>query len=131
MPQSNNDRTRFECSSPILCVSDMSASLRYCEEILGFKKADWGTNDFTSVSRDRAGIYLCQRGQGRPGTWVWLGLEDVERIYEEYKASGAKIRPGPLNFPWAYEMKVEDPDGHVLQFGSEPKEGQPFDEWHD
>jgi hypothetical protein len=25
-----------------------------------------------------------------------------------------------MNRPWAYEMQVEDPDGHVLRFGSEP-----------
>ena len=28
----------------------------------------------------------------------------------------------PENYPWACEMKVGDPDGHVLRFGSEPKE---------
>ena len=28
----------------------------------------------------------------------------------------------PEHYPWAYEMKVTDPDGHVLRFGSEPKE---------
>jgi len=131
MSHSNKDRTRFGCSTPILYVSDLTASLGYYEEILGFKKADWRTNDFTSVNRDRAGIYLCQGGQGRPGTWVWLGVEDVESLYEEFKASGAKIRHAPLNFPWAYEMKVEDPDGHVLRFGSESKDGRPFDDWHD
>ena len=30
------------------------------------------------------------------------------------------------NYPWAYEMKVEDPDSHVLRFGSKPKEDRPF-----
>ena len=40
MSQSNNPRTRFECSSPILYVTDMTASVRYYERILGFKKAD-------------------------------------------------------------------------------------------
>ena len=28
----------------------------------------------------------------------------------------------PTNRPWAYEMQVVDPDGHVLRFGSEPRE---------
>jgi hypothetical protein len=54
----------------------------------------------------------------------------VESLYEEHKASGAKIRHAPLNFPRAYEMKVEDPDGPVLRFDSLPEEHQPFNEWH-
>jgi Glyoxalase/Bleomycin resistance protein/Dioxygenase superfamily len=109
----------------------MAISIRYYVDVLGFDKAEWSNDDFTSVNRDRAGIYLCRGGQGRPGTWAWIGVEDVATLYEEYKASGAKIRHAPANYSWALEMKVEDPDGHVLRFGSEPKEGQPFDEWQD
>jgi predicted enzyme related to lactoylglutathione lyase len=131
MSQADRPRTGFECSTPILNVADMSISVRYYVDVLGFKNAEWGTGDFTSVNRDRAGIYLCRGRQGRPGTWVWIGVEDVERLHEEYQASGAKILHAPVNYPWAYEMKVEDPDGHVLRFGSEPKDGLPFDEWHD
>jgi predicted enzyme related to lactoylglutathione lyase len=114
-----------------LNVADMSISVRYYVDVLGFKNAEWATGDFTSVNRDRAGIYLCRGRQGRPGTWVWIGVEDVERLHEEYKARGAKIRHAPANYPWAHEMKVEDPDGHVLRFGSEPKTDLPFAEWHD
>jgi predicted enzyme related to lactoylglutathione lyase len=123
--------TRFENSAPILKVADMSVSVRYYVEVLGFKNADWGSDDFTSVNRDRAGIYLCRGGQGQAGTWAWIGVDDVEALYEEYQASGAKIRHAPRNYPWALEMKVEDPDGHVLRFGSEPKAGLAFDAWSD
>ena len=131
MSRPNGLRTRFEGSAPILKVTDMSISLRYYVEVLGFQNADWGTDDFTSVNRDGAGIYLCRGGQGQPGTWVWIGVEDVEALYEEYQASGAKIRHPPANYPWALEMKVHDPDGHVLRFGSEPKSDLPFAAWSD
>jgi predicted enzyme related to lactoylglutathione lyase len=127
---SNNDnltRTNFECSTPILMVTDMTISVRYYVDVLGFKNAEWGTNDFTSVNRDRAGIYLCRGSQGQAGTWIWIGVEDVETLHEEYKTTGAKIRHSPQNYPWALEMKVEDPDGHVLRFGSDSKQGVPFD----
>lgn len=120
-------RTRFEGSTPILMVADMTASVRYYVDVLGFTNADWGSDDFTSVNRDRAGIYLCRGGQGRPGTWVWIGVEDVEALYQEYQAKGARIRHAPQNYPWALEMKVEDPDGHVLRFGSDAKADMPFD----
>jgi len=109
----------------------MAASVRYYVDVLGFHSAAWGTDDFTSVNRDCAGIYLCRAGQGQPGTWVWVGVEDVQGLYEEYRASGAKIRHAPRNFPWALEMKVEDPDGHVLRFGSEPLADRPLDSCSD
>jgi predicted lactoylglutathione lyase len=129
MPRTNNSRTRFEGSAPILKVTDMSVSVRYYVDVLGFENADWGTDDFTSVIRDSAGIYLCRGAQGQPGTWVWIGVEDVAALHEEYIASGARIRRPPENYPWAYEMQVEDPDGHVLRFGSEPRSGLPFAAW--
>lgn len=99
MAPTNEPRTRFEGSAPILKVADMSVSIRYYVDVLGFKNADWGTDDFTSVNRDGAGIYLCRGGQGQAGTWVWIGVEDVEALYEEYKASGARIRHPPRITP--------------------------------
>jgi hypothetical protein len=107
----------------------MARSVRYYVDVLGFANAEWGNEEFTSVTRDQAGIYLCRGGQGQPGTWAWIGVEDVAALYEEYKASGARIVHAPENYPWAYEMKVGDPDGHVLRFGSEPREDLPFGEW--
>jgi len=118
--------TRFEGATPILRVSDMATSVRYYVEVLGFTGASWGTNDFTFVQRDGAGIYLCRDSQGCWGTWAWIGVEDGAVLYEEYRKSGAKLRGKPRNFPWALEIQVEDPDGHVLRFGSEPDEGLPF-----
>jgi len=124
-------RTRFEGSAPILSVTDMSASLHFYVDVLGFRNADWGSDAFTAVNRDAARIYLCRGGQGSPGTWAWVGVEDVQALYEEYRANGAKIRHAPRNYPWALEMHVEDPDGHVLRFGSEPLADRPFDAWAD
>jgi hypothetical protein len=42
-------------------------------------------------------------------------------FFAEFSAKGAHIRSPPRNFSWAYEFEDEDPDGHVLRFGSEPK----------
>jgi len=98
----------------------MQASVRYYVDVLGFHNAVWGSDDFTCVFRDGAAIYLCEGGQGCAGTWAWIGVEDAQALFEEYQASGAKILKGPVNHPWALEIQVEDPDGHVLRFGSEP-----------
>jgi len=114
-------RVRFEGSQPILRVENMEASLRFYVDLLGFKNASWGSADFTSVNRDRAGIYLCRGDQGLGRAWIWIGVEDVEKLHEECKARGVKIRVPPTNHSWALEMQVEDPDGNVSRFGSEPK----------
>lgn len=119
-------RTKLEGAQPILRVADMERSLHYYTQVLGFTSADWGDDSFTAVNRDGAGLYLCCCAQGNPGTWVWIGVEDAGELFEEYKASGATILHQPENYPWAYEMKVGDPDGHVLRFGSEPRSDLPF-----
>jgi len=122
-------KTEFEGAAPILRVADMSASVRYYVDVLGFRNADWGNDDFTMVNRDRAAIYLCRGRQGHAGTWAWVGVEDVQALYKEYEASGATLHHAPRNYPWALELHVEDPDGHVLRFGSEPLSDRPFDEF--
>lgn len=121
METKTQTRVRFEGSQPILRVENMEASLRFYVERLGFQNATWGTQDFTSVNRDGAGIYLCRGGQGAGRAWIWIGVEDVEKLREEIVARGVTIRMPPTNYPWALEMHVEDPDGNVIRFGSEPK----------
>jgi len=119
MTDSPQKRAHFENSQPILRVDDIPASLRFYVDLLGFENVDWGTDEFTSVSRDRAAIYLCKRDQGHGGAWVWIGVDDVARLQEEFKERGVGIRMPPTERPWALEMQVEDPDGNVLRFGSE------------
>jgi catechol 2,3-dioxygenase-like lactoylglutathione lyase family enzyme len=115
------DPTYFENSAPILRVENMDASVAFYCDKLGFQNAPWGDGDFTSVNRDRAGIYLCRGGQGRGGAWAWIGVEDVDKLHAEYLSRGVAIRLPPTNYLWALEMQVEDPDGNVLRFGSEPR----------
>jgi len=125
----DNNKTRFEGAEPILRVSDMVRSVRYYVEVLGFKNAEWGNEHFTAVARDNAGIYLCRGQQGQPGTWAWIGVSDVAALFEEYRARGADIRLPPTNYSWAFEMQVRDPDGHVLRFGSDPRDDEAFVSW--
>ncbi len=120
MNETNPSRVRNEGSQPILRVENMEANLRFYVGVLGFTNANWGNDDFTSVNRDSAGIYLCLGGQGR-GAWVWLGVEDVGVIYRDLKARGVPIRTPPTNYSWALEMQIEDPDGNVRRLGSEPR----------
>ena len=121
----------LEGITPILAVQNLPASIDYYVRVLGFK-LDWhDPGIIASVSRDRCSIMLSEGDQGKPGTWVWIGAEDIEPLFEEYLAKGATVRHPPTNYSWAYEMQIEDPDGHVLRFGSEPKPDLPIGEWLD
>jgi hypothetical protein len=86
-----------------------------------------GNDVFTSVNRENAGIFLCKGAQGNPGTWIWVGFDgDIFKLQEDLKAKGVKIRQAPTNYSRAMEMHVEDPDGHVLRFGTDPNPNEPF-----
>ena len=118
---------RFENIQPILSVKDMAVSRNFYVNVLGFKEADWGDNNFTSMTRDNCGMYLCRGQQGNPGTWIWVGFDgDIFSLHEELKEKGVTIRQPPTNHPWAMEMQIEDPDGHVLRLGTDPNENEPF-----
>ncbi len=124
-----NDKPTFriENIAPILSVKNMAASRKFYVDILGFQEATWGNDNFTSIRRDKTGLYLCKDGQGNPGTWVWIGFDgDIFAVYDELKAKGVTIRLPPANYSWALEMHIEDPDGHVLRLGTEPNENEPF-----
>lgn len=127
MANTNTLNFHIENIATILCVKDMKRSLSFYIDILGFNNAEWGNDDFTSIFREGAGFYLCRNGQGQPGMWVWVGFDgDIFEMHRQLLSKGVKIKLPPTNFSYAYEMQVEDPDGHVLRFGTEPDINQPF-----
>jgi catechol 2,3-dioxygenase-like lactoylglutathione lyase family enzyme len=106
---------------PILSVRDMSASLEFYTQKLGFKNMwEWGDPaTFASISRDGVTIYLAQGDQGQSGTWLYLVVNDVDAIHHELDAKGLAPLEPPRDRPWGMrEMLVEDPDGHRLRIGS-------------
>lgn len=122
METNNQPPVHFEAAQPILRVEDMNESLHFYLDMLGFQNASWGNDTFTSVSRGKAAIFLSKGEQGRGGAWVWIGVDDADRLHAEYKARGVNILMPLANFTWALEFQIEDPDGNVLRLGSEAKE---------
>jgi hypothetical protein len=121
----------FEGVSPILRVANLWQSLDYYVRTLGFR-IDWqDPSRIASVSRGRCSLFLCEGDQGNPGSWVWIGVPDVNALHQEYVDRGARVRHPPTNYTWALEMQVVDLDGNVLRMGSEPKRGVPTGEWLD
>lgn len=120
-------QTTVECTIPVLPVRQLSASLRFYTETLGFQ-LDWGGQAgslIASVSRDGRPIMLSQLQSWVAPAWVWIGLED-DSLFEEYRARSVRVLQEPRNNPWAFEMKLLDPDDNVLWLGTEPKPGLPF-----
>ncbi len=126
MTTAKNLDIHIENIQPILSVKDIAVSREFYVNKLGFEEAEWGDNNFTSISRDNCSIYLCRGEQGNPGTWIWVGFDgDIFSLYNELREKGVTIRQPPVNHSWALEMQIEDPDGHVLRFGTDPV-GEPF-----
>jgi hypothetical protein len=123
--ESYNCAVPFGGVTPVLRVNNVAASRDCYVQVLGFK-VDFETADFVSVSR--VVWPFVRGGSGLGGTWVWIDGVDVEALYREYQASGAKIRHPPTNCSWALEMQVEVLDSNVLRIGSDPRKGEP-DRW--
>lgn len=131
MPRNEtSEPVKFEGVTPILRVEDVSQSVDYYVQKLGFQ-INFQTPDFASVSRDRCCLFLCQGDQGHPGSWVWIGVQDVDALFDEYRKAGVRVRNPPTNYAWACEMQVEDPDGNILRLGSDSKRDQPVGAWLD
>lgn len=106
---------------PILSCSDLAGSMEYYQKVLGFK-VDWTyEGSFASVSRDDWKVFLNASLSGEASGRVWVGVEDIEALHDEFVAAGARIKGDMIDNPWAREMHVADLDGNILRFGGEPR----------
>ena len=111
--------TRVERINPCLSVRDVASSVRHYVDVLGFDLYV-ETPRLGIVVRNGHQIHLRKGDPGCGATRVWIGVEDVEVLHEQYRARGATIRKALTNYSWAYEIEIEDIDGYVLTIGSAP-----------
>ena len=111
---------KMEKVIPILYSANVADSLTYYTTVLDFE-SKWGWEDpptFGGVCKDSVEVFFCEKGQGNPGTWLSIFVDNVDEYYERIKGRGAKIIFPPQNMEWnVREMLVEDPDGHRIRFG--------------
>jgi hypothetical protein len=117
------NRCLVENTIPVLAVADVPTSIRFFCEILEFK-VDWcGEADppqIASVSRDGHAIMLQHRPPAAPGC-VWVGTSGLASLWARVRSIAPDaVLQRPTNQRWALEMKVKDPDGNILWFGTEP-----------
>ena len=119
--------TRVERINPYIDVKNISDSVRYYVDILGFDLY-FESSDFSIVERNGHQIHLTKsKGKIRPGR-IWIGVEELSILFEQYRVNGAKITQPPKNYSWAYQMVVEDLDGNQLIIGSAPIAGESFED---
>ncbi len=117
---SKNASLAASCLTPILYVRDFGEAVQYYTRKLLFEKLwDWGKPPtFGAVRLGKVEIFFCLRGQGSPGTWLCVFLDDVDGYCERIRARGANVIYGPKDEPWGLrEIHVRDPNGHVIRFG--------------
>ena len=104
MPDSNEPSAspayaRLSPAVPIFRVENLDASVAYYVDRLGFR-LEWRGDPLASVGRDRTSIMLSEGDQGQPGTWVWIAAGNVDDLFAELHARGARLRHPPTNYPW-------------------------------
>ena len=113
---------QIENTIPVLAVRDLDRSIAFFKDVLGFE-LEWNAGAICSVGRDGCRIMLQVQDETHQGT-VWVGL-DGDSMFALIQKSDAKVLQPPSSRPWAYEMKIADPDGNVIWLGCDPKTCEP------
>ncbi|HSI87918.1 MAG TPA: glyoxalase superfamily protein [Pyrinomonadaceae bacterium] len=122
--------------TPLIQVFDMSRSLKFYRDILGFTvNMDSGNADDSSwvwITKD--GTHLMLNDQYEPGcgpaappnervkwhkdTCLFLGCDDLEGVYKYLKAKGLDLQPPSVTSYGMKQLSLTDPDGYHLCFQS-------------
>ena len=117
---SNGAKISSNCLTPILYVRDFAEAMNYYTEKLLFDRLwEWGDPpSFGAVGLGKVEIFFCLCGQGHPGTWLSIFVDDVDDYFERITRLGAEVIHGPTDEPWGCrEVHVRDPNQHVIRFG--------------
>lgn len=110
----------------VLAVPDLSASVAYFRDVLGFQVRWENATEWRLVVRDGVRVMLgCCPNDLRPadlGSHNWFGylnVDDVDALHAEITARGAACS-APSNAPYGMrEIVVTTPDGHRIVFGQD------------
>ena len=122
----------FQSATPVFSVSDISATIRWYEEQLGFIGDPFPQHElyvFAILRRDDVEIML-QRIEGyekpdlynsrRGGVWdAYIRIEGVQDLFESVKDEVTIVKPLQRQPYGNWEFEVRDPNGYLLVF-SEP-----------
>jgi uncharacterized glyoxalase superfamily protein PhnB len=109
-------------TAPVFSVSNLAASLKYYEEILGFSR-DFSFGNYAGVKLGNIGIHLTQTAEHPVGkSTAYVFCDEVDGYCSDIKGKGATLRYEPKDWPYGMrEFIVIDLDGNQLAFGCEGK----------
>ncbi len=120
---------RYRNTFPIVYTADLSRSLAFYRDTLGFVETfrfpTDGQAQFVSLElSDKTGIALSGPGEslhGRPiepgagGFELCVYVDDVDQAVAEVAQRGHEVLRGPADQPWGERMAyVADPDGNPI-----------------
>ena len=116
--------------APQFFTRNIPATIRYYEEMLGFKSlGTWQDPPvYGIVARDGHAIHfrcaeplLTNPDKDREELLdAYVFVEDADALYAEYAAKGVEFVRGLANMPWkSREFVVKDCDGRLLAFGAD------------
>ena len=116
--------------APAFVVPDVVKTAEYYRDVLGFKILGYFAEPpvFAMVARDNVEIHFGKADGDRIktnesmrkglGNDAYIFVDDVHKLYEEFKASGAEIIEGPVKRIYnCTEITVKDCNGFQLVFG--------------
>ncbi|HKU76886.1 MAG TPA: VOC family protein [Pyrinomonadaceae bacterium] len=118
-------KREFPSPVPEIPVTDMNAALDYYQRQLGFN-LDWGGADggIAGISNGQCRIFLTDTNfrthhGNAPPVMTWFNLDnkdEVDELYEMWKAAGANILSPPESKPWKlHEFTASDLDGNLFR----------------
>jgi uncharacterized glyoxalase superfamily protein PhnB len=124
--------TRFTSVTPNLIVRDMSKSLAFYRDLLGFtitmNVPEAEPFVFTGLERDGVPVFLNDvkatlddhpdMAKVPPGgtATLFFDITGVDELHDQIKSKTAIVMPLKTQFYGMREFSVKDPDGHLITF---------------
>src|SRR5437667_5697657 len=114
-----------------ICVSDFEQSIKWFEDVLGFRVVARDANEYAELSHGETSIQLAADdspywepersrllppGQRGSGVEIVLLVENVDAVYQQAQQARADIVRPLADFPWHMrQFWVRHPDGYLLR----------------
>ena len=115
----------YRSTVPVIATANVRASIDYYVSVLGFREHfTFGDPlEYAGVERDGVQFYITldekfastiHASMLHPEVFLWV--TDVDAVFADHKARGAKIAEPIANRPWdARQYVIEDPNGYFIK----------------
>ena len=115
----------LESAVPILASLNAEETIKFYTDKLGFTlNNNW--YGYVILSRDEITMHLwpCKDPEIPKATGCYINVNEVEKLYDEYKQTGVVHPNGPLKeMPWKMkQFSILDNNGNIIHFGEEMKD---------